>query len=163
MARPVRRFTIYDKLEADGVFAENTANSYSAEYIRQDYPKMFYHPTGETFVAVAGHTEITPWGPRIVGEIKEIISKVAENATEAATLIAAGWHDHPAKAIAASGGKAPPMTSEHRVNDLEAQLKELQRQLDAAKSGLSEQANDDEASKPLPRGGDPTFAPTKSK
>lgn len=128
------RFTIYDVMEGQGVFDDNAANSYSAEYRGpQPYPKMFYHPEGRERIIQRAEIIATPMGPERVGELKAIISRVAADADEEAALRELGWHDHPAKAIQASGKEMPPMVSNTREADLEEQIKRLTAELAAAR------------------------------
>jgi hypothetical protein len=137
MARGGRhsRFTIFDVMEAQGTFDLNSANSSSPRYSGPvEYPKMFYHPTGKTRVIQRAEILNTPFGPQKVGEQFELISRLAKDEGEEDRLRTAGWHDHPAKAIAAGGGDAPPMTAHGRIADLERQLAALQAQLLVAKS-----------------------------
>lgn len=135
-----RRFTIYDAMEAKGVFDANPANPYARDPVSNDslytgpvpYPKMFYSPTGEYQITVPGEWITTLNGPKLVGEQKELIHTLAKNADEEATLREAGWHDHPAKAITAGGGKAPPTSAGDRIASLEAELARLRAQPPAA-------------------------------
>ncbi len=127
MARRDKRFTVYDVMEASGVFDQNKANTSSPEFDGPvTYPKMFYHPKGERRVIVPPEIVMTPIGPKAVGEQSEIIWEIANSKAEGDELRAQGWHDHPAKAIAAGGGKAPAMSSDQRIQDLEEQLRALQ-------------------------------------
>lgn len=128
------RFTIYDMMDAKGVFEENPANSTSPLFKGpQEYPKMVYHPQGKTRVIQKAEILNTPFGPQKVGEQYELIARIVHNAEEEARAMRAGWHDHPAKAIEASGGSAPAMTAHGRIADLERQLLSLQAQLSAAR------------------------------
>lgn len=128
------RFTIYDMMDAKGVFEENPANSTSPLFKGpQEYPKMVYHPQGKTRVIQKAEILNTPFGPQKVGEQYELIARIVHNADEEARAMRAGWHDHPAKAIEASGGAAPAMTAHGRIADLERQLLSLQAQLSAAR------------------------------
>ena len=115
MARQNNRFTVYDMMEAKGVFEANSANPGS----RADdgtplyngpveFPMMVYHPMGKTRVLVPGMVEVTPWGPQVNGELKEIIHKVVGSKAELTAALAEGWHRHPAHAISAGGGRGPP-------------------------------------------------------
>lgn len=129
------RFTVFDVMESKGLFDLNEANMSSPQYKGPiEYPKMYYHPLGKTRVTQKAEILQTAFGPQKVGEQFEIISRVANDAGEAAKLEEQGWHDHPAKAIAASGGKAPAMTSRSGIADLERQLAIIQAQLSAAKA-----------------------------
>lgn len=136
MARTGRaaRFTIYDVMEAKGVFEDNPANASSPQYKGpQEYPKMLYHPKGEERVTQKAEILATPMGPIRVGEQKEIIYRIVMNEEDDKSLRAVGWHDHPAKAIAASGKEAPPMTSSNRIEELEKEIARLMRERDMTK------------------------------
>lgn len=128
------RFTVYDVLEAKGIFDMNPANSSSPEYVGPiDYPRMFYHPKGKQRVIQKAEVLNTPYGPVKVGEQYELIARTVKNEEEEMRARAAGWHDHPAKAMEAGGRDAPPMTAHGRIADLERQLANLTAQLHAAK------------------------------
>lgn len=129
------RFTVFDVLDQQGVFDQNPANSTSPQYNGPVlYPKMFYHPLGKTRVIQKAEVLSTAFGPVKVGEQFELICRTAPDRVEEERLRAAGWHDHPAKAIAASGAEAPPMTATGRIVELEQQLVDLQAKLNAAKA-----------------------------
>lgn len=138
MARRSPRFTVFDVMEARGDFENNTANSSSPEYSGpQPYPQMFYHPQGTERVIKPGELIVTPLGPKFVGELREIIWKIASDASEAKALRDAGWHDRPAKAIAANyGGDAPAMSPEETIQALNAQIAELQAQANGATGAM---------------------------
>lgn len=144
------RFTVYDVLDARGVFDENPANAQSSQYQGPvEYPKMFYHPKGQQRVVQKAEVLQTPYGPVKVGEQWELIGRLVRDADEEARARAAGWHDHPAKAIEAGGRDAPPMTAHGRIADLERQLASLQAQILAARAAPVPSTNefevDDEA------------------
>lgn len=133
MARQNNRFTVYDMMEAKGVFEANSANPGS----RADdgtplyngpveFPMMVYHPMGKTRVLVPGMVEVTPWGPQVNGELKEIIHKVVGSKAELTAALAEGWHRHPAHAISAGGGEAPQISADTRIADLEAKIAQLE-------------------------------------
>lgn len=99
------RFTIYDKMEADGAFSENPANSYArgvnGENLYsgpQPFPQMLYHPKGEMYVTVPGEIMSTPLGAHRVGEQRALVNKTVSNEAELKKALAEGWHDHPSKA-----------------------------------------------------------------
>ena len=128
------RFTVYDVMEAQGVFDENPANSTSPDYRGPlEYPKILYHPEGKTRVTQRAEIISTPLGAERVGEIRQLINRIAHDAAEESELRAKGWHLHPSQAIAAGGGEAPPVVSATRELDLEAQIAVLQSQLDMAR------------------------------
>ena len=127
MPRGNQRFTIYDAMDAKGVFEENSANATALGYKGPvAYPKMFYHPKGETRITVPAEIIMTPLGPKAVGEQREIIWQIVATPAEEKALRLAGWHDHPAKAIAAGGGVAPATSPANRIADLEAESAKLQ-------------------------------------
>ncbi len=134
-------YTIFDFMEKQGVFRRNPANRDAIADDRSSaykgpvqFPKMLYHPKGETRITVPGEVLATPFGPKMVGEQREIINRLVETPKELAVLKQLGWHDHPAKAIAAGGGEAPPVASEDRVKTLEETIELLRAELEAAKS-----------------------------
>src|SRR5215475_14366482 len=128
------RYTVFDVLDAKGFFDTNSANSSSPQYAGpQEYPKMFYHPLGKQRVSQKAEILQTPFGPQKVGEQWELIARTVSDADEEKRARAAGWHDHPAKAIEAGGRDAPPMTAHGKIADLERQLVNLQAQLNAAR------------------------------
>src|SRR5215471_635883 len=131
------RFTIYDVMEAQGILDENKANTSSPDYGGPlEYPKMFYHPRGETRVTQRAEIIATPLGPQKVGEQLELVHRIANNADEERAFRELGWHDHPSKAIAASGKEAPPTVSYSREDELRSQIEALQAQLAAAEAAV---------------------------
>lgn len=129
------RYTVFDVLDAKGFFELNSANSSSPQYTGPvQYPKMFYHPLGKTRVIQKAEILQTPFGPQKVGEQWELIARTVSDADEEKRARAAGWHDHPAKAIAAGGSNAPPMASHSRIAALERQLADVTAQLNAARA-----------------------------
>ena len=79
MARQNNRYTVYDMLDAKGHFDTNPANpgarndAGDAIYAGPvEFPKMFYHPQGETRVTAPGEIIVTPLGPKQVGQQFEI-------------------------------------------------------------------------------------------
>lgn len=150
-----QRMTIYDLMDAKGVFRDNPANADSPEYVDsggpRPYPKMLYHPKGETKVTVPAEVITTPLGPKAVGEQRELISKVVSNPAEERAARAEGWHDHPAKAIAASGREAPPMGPAGQIANLEAEIERLKAELaaqNAAQDEVSALAAEADANRP---------------
>lgn len=149
------RFTIYDALEKAGYFDLNPANSFSrnptdGSSLFQgpvEYPKMLYHPEGETRQTVAPELLSTPLGPKEVGEQRELIWQIVNSPAEEKALTSDGWHTHPAKAIRARVealisrladedklddktkakllASIPTMSSDQRIKDLEAELARL--------------------------------------
>jgi hypothetical protein len=125
-------------MEAQGLFDANPANPSSPDYRGpQQYPKMFYHPEGGQRLIQRAEILSTPMGPQKVGEQFELISRVANDPDEEAALRDAGWHDHPARAIHASGAEMPPMISSSRERELSDEIERLQLQLAAAKNSKS--------------------------
>lgn len=127
------RFTVFDVMEAQGAFDVNPANTSSPDYRGPaQYPKMFYHPMGEKRLIQRAEILATPMGPQKVGEMYELIQRIANDPDEEATLRDAGWHDHPARAIKASGEEEPPTVSANREQELRDEIERLQTQLAAA-------------------------------
>src|SRR5665213_3845959 len=92
-----RRFTVYDMMEAKGLFESNPANqdSRSADGLPLytgpvQYPKMFYSPKGEERITVPAEILVTPLGPKSVGEQRELISELALTPEDEARLRASG-------------------------------------------------------------------------
>jgi len=143
------RFTIFDAAEAAGVFDANPANSFARSKDGQslfsgpvEYPKILYHPVGETKIIVNGTAEMTPFGPKYVNEQREMIWKEVKSPEEEKELRKAGWHDHPAKAIA-EGNKSrapdkvlpvPAISSVQTIAELQAQLAKTQEALKIAEA-----------------------------
>lgn len=143
MAAKDKRFTVYDMMSARGLFEANSANQDSPTYSGpQEYPKMLYHPDGKKKVIVPAEVIVTPFGPKEVGEQREILWKVVDNAEQEAELVAQGWHDHPAKAMHAGGEVAPAISSGDQIARLQKQLADAQAALHRAQGGSS----------PLPKG-----------
>lgn len=157
-----KRFTVYDMMEEKGVFDANTANVYARDpatgastFKRQEYPKMYYHPKGETEVVKPGlvgksamHLE-----PVLLNEHREIINRMVHSAEEEAEAVAEGWHDHPAKALAASGKKAPAVVpaglqssydvAEAKLSAERQRAKDLEDEIAKLRAALAEQ-NDEQ-------------------
>lgn len=136
MARKVR-YSVYDMMDEKGVFDSNPANTSSGPlYSRQEYPKMLYHPEGKEEVTVAGEKIRRPWGDvEVLGEQRELISKIVRDPEEEAQALHDGWHDHPAKAIAARPGirpeQIPQIGGAQQVKSLEEQIRKLNAELAA--------------------------------
>ena len=123
------RYTVYDMLDEKGVFEENPANPCAgSRYVKQNYPKMFYHPKGEERIVQRAEVIATPAGHEKVGELRQMITKIAENEEEADKLLSEGWWDHPAKAIKARGGEVPP-TIDSQVDEKDAEILRLRKEL----------------------------------
>lgn len=150
MARQARTFTIFDVLDRKGYFDSNPANAQSTSNEGEPlytgplkYPMMFYHPEGEEHILVPGTYEQTQNGVQFLGEKKEIIWQLVESEEKEIELRGLGWHDHPAKAMAAAqeldpkafGGKAPPpMAAAGQISKLEEKIAQLQKELDKSKA-----------------------------
>ena len=138
MARRPQRFTIYDMMEEKGIFEANPANVFSRSIDNQslytgpvEFPKMLYHPTGEHRVIVQAVAEMTPFGPQMRGEQRELIWSMADDVQMEAELLAKGWHLHPQDAIRARDGLAPLPKAKPglTMEDLARQNAELLEQL----------------------------------
>ena len=136
MAQP-RLHTVYHAMDAKGLFDANPANvsaknsdGNSIYAGPQQFPKLYYHPLGDENIINPGEWVETIRGAVLLGEQKELVSKLASNQAEADELEAAGWWDHPAKSLAARPGmdpkKVPQMSADTRIKDLEAKIKELE-------------------------------------
>lgn len=146
------RFTIYDALEASGLFEANPANTFSRNPVDGaslyqgpvQYPMMLYHPLGEERVIVPAEEVMTPHGPKYLGEQREILNLTVGNKKEHAAALAEGWHEHPARAVRARVEKfiaeneqlserekqkllasIPQVSSTDRIKQLEAELARL--------------------------------------
>lgn len=131
MAVKDKRFTIYDMMEAKGLFEANPANQSSQHYkgpIR--FPKMLYHPKGEEIITVQAEVISTPLGPKEVGEQREIVHMVVNTPNELKAALDDGWHEHPADAIEASGKKAPPKGAGAVVSAQEKEIARLNEELE---------------------------------
>ncbi len=102
-----RVFTIYDRMEENGVFEANPANPGARDAQgRQLYkgpvafPRMVYHPEGHYMIATPGEAVATPFGPKWVGERRELINKIVETQAEYDEAKASGWLDKPAESAA---------------------------------------------------------------
>lgn len=136
MAKRAQRFTVFDVMEARGDFDNNVANAQSPEFSGpQPYPQMFYHPEGRERVLKPAEVIMTYEGPKKVGELREIIWKIANDKAEANALIADGWHSKPADAIRANGGQAPASSAAETIARLEAELAELRAERRATAIG----------------------------
>lgn len=130
-----QRFTVFDVLEAKGAFRKNPANisaqdEQGASLYRGpvQYPKMVYHPMGEERIIQEGEVIVTPLGPKLVMQQRELIWEIVNTPEEEAQMVADGWHLHPADAIRASGKTAPPTGADHVIAQLKRQIEELQAQ-----------------------------------
>ncbi len=141
MARPSRRFTIFDAMEHAGIFEANPANLDSRDIEGNSayrgpvaFPKMLYHPEGKEHILNPGTTELVAGQYVKVNEQKELDFVVVKDAKEEREYLAKGWHTHPSRAIAARTGEAPPTVSDTREQDLLDQIAKLQADLAASRS-----------------------------
>lgn len=146
------RFTIYDALDKTGYFDKNPANSTAYDKTTGNstylgpvqYPKMLYHPLGEEKITVPAELITTPFGPKAVGEQREMLWEIVDSQEKEAELVMEGWHDHPAKAVRARVlafieaspdlsekdrekmlKAVPAMSSEGKIRDLETEIARL--------------------------------------
>jgi hypothetical protein len=145
MALGTRRYTQYDVLEAKGAFTSNPANKNSFDHEGRRlysgpvaFPRMLYHPQGEERVVVPAEAVATPFGPKWVGEQRELIHKVVNSPAEEAEALLEGWHRTPGEAMVAAGKAAPPANPVSKVRDLEAELAALRAERDELKAKLDE-------------------------
>jgi len=144
--------TVYDRMNAKGMFAVNPANRDSRDKFTGEslykgpvkFPKMLYHPEGKTKVVIPARVENGPYGPERRNEQSEIISVIVNSEAELADRLAKGWHEHPADAIAASGKEAPAKSSSQRISSMEAEIEKLRRELAAAKASRVQSDDDDD-------------------
>ena len=136
MARK-NRYTIYDMMEDKGVFEQNPANTSSVKYQGPvPYPRMLYHPMGQERVTQKAEIIVTPLGPERVGEQRELLSKVVNSLEEEEAARAEGWHDHPAKAMAAAGKEAPAVGPIGEAEELRKKIRELEARVAKAEAPM---------------------------
>lgn len=130
-----QRFTVFDVMQAKGVFKKNPANidSQTEQGVPLyqgpvQYPKMLFHPTGEERIIQQGEVIVTPMGPQRVMQQREIIWQVVNSPDEERKLIEAGWHTHPANAMRAGGKDAPATGADQVIADLQRKIADLQAQ-----------------------------------
>lgn len=125
MPRGGKRFSIFDMMEEKGIFEANSANTFARDsegasiYKKQDYPRMLYHPKGEERVIVPAQAEVTPFGPKMLGEQREIIFRQVNDPDEEKALLLDGWHKHPADAIVARNANLDEHNEKRRQRGLE--------------------------------------------
>ena len=107
-----RIHTVYDNMERKGMFAGNPANAGARDPKgRQLYkgpvqfPRMVYSPDGEFRITTPAEPVMTALGPKLVGEQRALVDKIAETAEEYEELRAAGWLDTPGEALAKNPGR----------------------------------------------------------
>lgn len=141
-----KRFTIYDRMAEEGAFASNPANVdcdpelAGTAYTRADYPKMLFHPQGEERIIVSGEDIMTPFGPKHVGQQRELIWQTVATPAEEKRLRADGWHltPHAALAIAAQADdtrQVPPASPVQVMDTQAARIAQLEAQLAALGGG----------------------------
>lgn len=129
--------TRYHVMEAEGVFDENPANPTARDRDGMSlytgpvqFPKMLYHPQGEERVTAPGEYVLSPGGREsLVGQQRELVHRIVNNAEEEAAALAEGWHTTPARAIAASGRTPPPESPAQIISDKDAEIERLKAQL----------------------------------
>ncbi len=138
--------TVYDVMEAKGVFTANRANADAVDpitresvYERQEFPRMVYHPKGKVRELNRAELVNTPFGPEAVGRQTEMIYRIVKDKAEFDAALAEGWHEHPADAIAAGGGKAPPKSSAAELERLKREHGDLMERLARAEAALAQQ------------------------
>jgi hypothetical protein len=151
MARPQRRFTIYDVMESKGVFEANPANADARDmnglsaYKKEEYPKMLYHPEGAVKITRPAEAVATPFGPKWVGEQTELLSKIVNNEAEENALLKDGWHKLPSLAIRAGAikrGENPPEIAIDSVDamrmDAEDEMTKMRKAAEAQAARIAE-------------------------
>jgi len=143
MARKPQRFTVYDALDARGVFSANPANADAVDESGiktykgpQAYPRMLYHPEGAERITVPGEVLATALGPKMVGEQREIIHRIVNDEQEEKEALAAGWHKTPSAAMTAAGKDAPPVSAGKKIEELEEEIRRLQAERNTAAGAL---------------------------
>lgn len=132
------RLSIYDVMDAKGVFEQNPANATAPGHVKLRYPKMYYHPEGAQRQTSPGEIVVTPMGAQELNKQFELVSKVANNEAEARDLEDDGWHDHPAKALQARGGvEVPEMSAQGKLDDQASEIETLRRQLADSQAALA--------------------------
>jgi len=124
------RFSIYDAMEAQGVFDANPANSFARDPVTgqslytgpQEYPKMLYHPTGDEMQVTPGEEISGPYGPKTLNVHFEMIHRIVGSKDKEDEWLAKGWRTHPTRAPGAPG-------VDNKIAQLEAELAELRQQL----------------------------------
>ena len=170
------RFTVYDAMEASGMFSTNPANVNSRDKDGRvlykgpvKFPMLLYHPRGEEKILVHGVTSPAyPGGPpEKFGEQWEIVSREVTSQGELDEALAEGWHRHPAHAIKVANETwrkemglkplpVPPISAASRISDLEEENRRLTEMLTQAKKDAG--VEDDGGGFVPP---DPNNSPTK--
>jgi hypothetical protein len=142
-------FGIYHAMDEAGYFdgegdkfPGNPANASHKDYKGPvEYPKMFYHPKGLERIVQPAEIIETPIGPKMLNEKKELIGAMAENAADEQRLRAAGWHDHPGKAVAARTGVMPATSPADRIRELESEIKRLEAMRNSETAAVAAEQN----------------------
>lgn len=132
--------TIYDRLDATGAFDGNAANVQSRDKLTGEalykgpvqFPCMLYHPKGEK-------RQLSPAVPGQAAQ-HEIINKIVKDKNELVIALKAGWHEHPADALKASGmdeSLLPAKGSVDRVAQLERQIASQTAEINKLRAGGS--------------------------
>ena len=146
--RAVQRHTIFDIMEAKGVFRSNPANAGSVAADGTQlykgpvpFPRMVY--AAEEEIIVPGVWEDTKQGVKLLNEQRAIKSKVVENQGEFEAALVAGWYDHPAKALGAiiqanrAAGiedrrSVPTVSAQETLDSYKKEIEELKAKLEKA-------------------------------
>lgn len=171
MLKSGSKFTVYDAMEAAGIFSSNPANAAAVSEDGQSlysgpvkFPMTLYHPRGEEYVLSPGTRERTAWGTvEVYNEQYALKTKDVGSEEELSEALAEGWHKHPSQAIRVANetwrkeaGLAPlpvpPQSAASRITDLEEENRRLAALIEEAKAAKRE---DEEALEGLP------FAPSK--
>lgn len=130
-----QRYTVYDVMEAKGVFKKNPANIQAQDEAGASlyngpvqFPRMVYHPKGEERIIQEGEVINTPYGPKVIMQQRELIWQICNNAAELEAAVEAGWHLHPAEAMRAAGKTAPATGADQVIAELKRKIAELEAQ-----------------------------------
>jgi hypothetical protein len=130
MAKKNRIYSVFHAMDDAGMFDNNPANQSAGPlYRKQQFPRMVWHPEGETRVTQEAEEIETKSGVKFVGEKREIIYRVANNRREYDRLLQDGWHAHPAGAMKAAGLEPPVVSAAEEIDSLKAQLDALKAKL----------------------------------
>lgn len=140
----LQRYSVFDHMERKGVFQTNPANPDSRDGQGQSlykgpvgYPKMFYSPKGEEREISPEHLEFDRGREFTVPARHELVTAVVDSPEAERKLRAAGWHDHPAKAIEAGNRERAKLGKPLRlVPEMSSAELASRRALDAASEAL---------------------------
>lgn len=151
MARRNALHTIYHAMDAAGYFDSNPANVQSRDADNQplyvgpvEFPKMLYHPDGESEITNPGEVIVTPFGPKIVGEQKQMIYRIVKDAKEEAKLRAEGWHLSAQVALGRSGAEPGGISIAAQLERLQKMQAEMAAEMQRL---MAEQLADSEANR----------------